>query len=166
MENAAKALLIAGGILIALVIISTGIIVYTRTRDLHEYESAAREEEQVRKFNQEYTAYDKKELRGIEIITITNKAINNNVQNPENPITIEVRINRTDILDGLQPNNYIFTGSALNTYNNLKQNETSFKLFKEQRFFKCVSNQTEFENENGIISKMVFEEIEIEARGE
>ena len=84
----------------------------------------------------------------------------------ENPITIEVRINRTDILDGLQPNNYIFTGSALNTYNNLKQNETSFKLFKEQRFFKCVSNQTKFENENGIISKMVFEEIEIETRGE
>lgn len=166
MENAAKALLIAGGILIALVIISTGIIVYTRTRDLHEYESAAREEEQVRKFNQEYTAYDKKELRGIEIITITNKAINNNIQNPETPITIEVRINRTDILDGLQPGNYIFTGSALNTYNNLKQNETSFKLFKEQRFFKCVSNQTEFENQNGIISQMVFEEIELETRGE
>ena len=166
MENAAKALLIAGGILIALIIISTGIIVYTRTRDLEEYESAAREEEQVRKFNQEYTAYDKKELRGIEIITITNKAINNNIQNPETPITIEVRINRTDILDGLQPNNYNFTGSAINTYNNLKQNETSFKLFKEQRFFKCVSNQTEFENQNGIISQMVFEEIELEPRGE
>lgn len=166
MENAAKALLIAGGILIALVIISTGLIVYTRTRDLQQYESATKEAEQVRKFNQEYTAYDKKELRGIEIITITNKAINNNVQNPENPIIIEVRINRTDILDGLQPNNYIFTGSALNTYNNLKQNKTSFKLFKEQRFFKCVSNQTKFENENGIISKMVFEEIEIETRGE
>ena len=166
MENAAKALLIAGGILIALVIISTGLIVYTKTRELQEQESTIRETEQVSKFNREYTAYDKKELRGIEIITITNKAINNNVQNPENPITIEVRINRTDILDGLQPNNYIFTGSALNTYNNLKQNETSFKLFKEQRFFKCVSNQTKFKNENGIISKMVFEEIEIESRGE
>lgn len=166
MENAAKALLIAGGILIALVIISTGLIVYTKTRELQEQESTIRETEQVSKFNREYTAYDKKELRGIEIITITNKAINNNIQNPENPITIEVRINRDDILDGLQPNNYVFTGSALNTYHNLKQNETSFKLFKEQRFFKCVSNQTEFKNENGIISKMVFEEIEIESRGE
>jgi len=161
MENATKALLIAGGILIALIIISAAAMVYMNAREFEEQQNSLKKIEQVQKFNQEYEAYNKKELRGVELITIINKAINYNEKNPDGKIAIEVTMGEKVVFDGLEFGaKYNFTEDSLSVYMDLRADTNRFKIFKEQRFFKCTS--IEYKNRDGIISKMTFEEITLE----
>ena len=68
MENATKALIMAGGILIAILIIGSFMLFFG---DLNEYEqtkSDAVVQEQVVKFNNSYTSYDRHIHHMIEVI--------------------------------------------------------------------------------------------------
>ena len=78
MENAAKALIIASGILIAIMTLS--ILVYastTRTR-IAQAQNEKRAAEELAKFNMEYNSYNKDRLYGLDVITVMNKAIEHN----------------------------------------------------------------------------------------
>ena len=78
MENAAKALLIAGGIL--LMILTLSLLVYM-TGSIEKIEQAQNQKKQVEelaRFNLEYEAYNKQRLYGVDVITVINKAIANN----------------------------------------------------------------------------------------
>lgn len=78
MENASKALLIAGSILIALMILSLIIYVFTSTSRMAQAQEGKKETEEIVAFNQTYEAYNKKRMYGTDIITVVNKAIEYN----------------------------------------------------------------------------------------
>lgn len=78
MENASKALLIAGGILIALLTISLVMIMYNNLQSMQNAQEQKLATEQLVAFNKEYEAYNKSLLYGTDVITVVNKAINNN----------------------------------------------------------------------------------------
>lgn len=78
MENASKALLIAGGILLALLTTSLLILVYNNMQSMQNAQAQKLETEQRIAFNKEYEAYNKSLLYGTDVITVVNKAINNN----------------------------------------------------------------------------------------
>lgn len=80
MENAAKALLIAGGILIALII--TSMLVYTgrNVSQLGASEEARKEAQQLSDFNKGYESYAKKVMYGADVISVINKAQDNNIK--------------------------------------------------------------------------------------
>ena len=78
MENATRALTMAAGVLIALMVIG---LIYTLVGQLSEtsrQEDLILKAEQTAEFNREYEAYDKKLMRGTDVITVINKAISNN----------------------------------------------------------------------------------------
>ena len=73
MENASKALLMAGGILIALIIIALLIRSYTSVSIFQKTKLSQEEQEKIVAFNEQYTKYLDKYVYGIEVRTLMNK---------------------------------------------------------------------------------------------
>ena len=78
MENASKALVMAAGVLIAIIIIA---LLYSFINTVSENVRQEDERElakQTEAFNKEYEAFEKKLMRGTDLITVINKALANN----------------------------------------------------------------------------------------
>lgn len=78
MENASKALLIAGGVLIAILIISVLVVTINIINSNQKAKEQAIVTKQLVEFNQKWEAYNKKALYGTDIITVMKMAIENN----------------------------------------------------------------------------------------
>jgi maltose-binding protein MalE len=71
MENAAKALTIAGGILIAMMVISLGVYLFINARDVGTSYEKSMETAELQKFNSNFTTFEGREDITIqEIVTI------------------------------------------------------------------------------------------------
>lgn len=78
MENASRALIMAGGVLIAIMLIAVTYAVMGNISDVKNAEIEAERARQTEEFNRDFLSYDKKLLRGTDLITVVNKAIANN----------------------------------------------------------------------------------------
>lgn len=78
MENATKALVIAGNVLLAVLILSLVMYFYNTWRRLPLEEEAALLVKQAQEFNQQYEVFDKKLMYGVDVLSCVNKAISNN----------------------------------------------------------------------------------------
>lgn len=78
MENISKALLIAGGMLIAIIILSMFLIMYNKVTNISKAQEEQKKQEQLSAFNGQYEAYDKQLMYGVDVITLCNKINNNN----------------------------------------------------------------------------------------
>lgn len=76
MENASKALLIAGGVLIALVIIGALVSNLTTVKNFQMSQLSQEEQEELIAFNEQYTKYLNQYVYGTEVITLQNKYSN------------------------------------------------------------------------------------------
>lgn len=90
MENASKALLIAGGILIAILVLAVVVTVSTSTSKLAQSQDEKKLAEQTAEFNRSFEAYNKKVMYGTDIISVVNKANDYNERVGSNDITIKV----------------------------------------------------------------------------
>lgn len=107
MENASKALMIAGGILIALIVITLFLYMLGNIRTIRQAEEQKIRTEQLQKFNEQYEAYNKKLMYGAEVLSVINKMDDNNKKyknNTEFQITWELaddeligNIEKTDV---------------------------------------------------------------------
>ena len=78
MENASKALLIAGGVLLAMMILAMLVYVSTSITDFSEAQDRDALTKQLSEFNKGFEAYNKKIMYGVDVISVVNKAINYN----------------------------------------------------------------------------------------
>lgn len=79
MENAAKALLIAGGMLIALMIIGALLLMFNQIGDYEKGQQSNEKTSQLAEFNLDFEKYmDDKGITGADIISLINKVINYN----------------------------------------------------------------------------------------
>lgn len=76
MENASKALLIAGGVLMAIVIIGALVSSLTTVKSFQMSQLSEEEQEQLIAFNEQYTKYLNQYVYGTEVITLQNKYYN------------------------------------------------------------------------------------------
>lgn len=76
MENASKALLMAGGVLIAIIIISLLVKTYGNIGAFQKQQISAEEAERIEEYNKAYTKYLNQYVYGTEVITVINKSIN------------------------------------------------------------------------------------------
>ena len=72
MENASKALIIAGGVLIALLVISLLVVGWNRLTEYSISQEQIETVEQIIKFNKEFESYNKRVVRGYELISLEN----------------------------------------------------------------------------------------------
>lgn len=78
MENASKAIIMAGGVLIAMITISIFYFVFGQTSLIVGVTEEDTNQKQLIAFNKSFEAYNKRLMYGADIISVLNKAINNN----------------------------------------------------------------------------------------
>lgn len=77
MENASKALIIAGAILLAILIISLGILIYNQASGV--VNDNAMSEVELNSFNQKFTQYEGGSVRGTTVRSIYQAVLSNNI---------------------------------------------------------------------------------------
>ena len=133
MENASKALLMAGGMLLAMMILVLLVYAATSMSNFAKSQDEKFSAQQIQEFNDAYLAYNKKRMYGTDVLTVFNKA------EAEDDYDIEIIV--------VDENNDSI----------LVENNQSFKV----SIFECVDGEIDYDNTTGRISKMVFRRIEI-----
>ena len=141
MENASKALIIAGSILIALITISLFYFVFGKMGTVVDETSENTYQKQLIAFNSSFEAYNKKTMYGMDVISVLNKAIDNNKNYSIDEGSGHIKNGNMDYFV-----NIIFTTKDGTTYN-LKENYSSTITFKEkiEKATKEDRNQDEFD---------------------
>lgn len=100
MENASKALIIAGAILLSILLISLGIMVFTQAQDATK--NSGMGQAQVSTFNSKFSKYEGKKIKGSEVrgliqeIIASNGDENNQNAKPERTISVTGAITDTN----------------------------------------------------------------------
>ena len=94
MENASKALLMAGSVLISLIVISLLVMSFTSLKNLQQEKENIKHIDQAEEFNRQYEAYAR-EVYGSEILSLVNKIDDYNKTEAENEgyTRIEISVN-------------------------------------------------------------------------
>ena len=175
MENASKALIMAGGILIAVLII--GVLVYS-FGTMSGYFNAEQDEEaakQLKIFNDQYESYNRKLLRGTDVISVMNRVLDNNEKygttgydEPNYIINMGFKMKEEmvykktktedgrEIVVGTQDVKFdISTTYDQNDFESIKNNTDAFIDFK-RRVFDCT--KIEYNEQTGRVNYMEFTE--------
>ena len=92
MENASKALLMAGGMLITIIIVGVLMMAWNNMREIPKTQEQIKEAEELSAFNKKYESYAKDGIRGSDLVTVVNMAVNNN-EKDENKNEPDMQIN-------------------------------------------------------------------------
>lgn len=127
MENASKALIIAGAILLSILLISLGIFIFTQAQDI--VTNSGMTQAEVSAFNSKFTKYEGSTLKGSTVRAMIQDVIANNADDnsTSNGRTISVK------LDGKA-----FTTISSSTISNAKSYDVSITGYKKG----CVSEIT------------------------
>ena len=127
MENASKALLIAGGVLVSILVITVFIYMITRISEFRRSNEDLARIENVSEFNKRFTNYQRDDVQGYELLSLIHNVIDYNEQystdstinkDSYNPISLTISLvteNNTPLRNQLtyDNNNRLFT---LDTY--------------------------------------------------
>lgn len=97
MENATKALLIAGGVLIAIIIISIIVMTFQKTGTISKTYNKSIDQETIAEFNTNFTKYLGQELSIHQVVTICNYA----TKNKTHTVQVDKTYTAGDIKDNL-----------------------------------------------------------------
>ena len=140
MENATKALLIAAAVLVAILIISLGLVVYNMAAETVN-NSANLSAQEIQSFNEQFTQYQGDNVRGSNVNALLKTALNNNItkkQESKTAMMVEVSL----------VNSTVLTGSA--------GSETSLsKRADASKMYKVVVNQ---DGEGGLVHTITITE--------
>ena len=159
MENASKALVMAGGVLLALMILAVFLFIWQGLSDYSKQSDEQKKMEQVMTFNKEYESYQRQILRGADIVTIMNKVDDNNKRYPykiEWEMKIPVDLTYDDSKesgnsDKLLISRGIYKNSSFwNTLNNAGKKEF------RRLYFRCTS--VLYDNIENRVNKITFEQ--------
>ena len=108
MENASKALIIAGAILLAILLISLGIMIYNQASGV--VDSNAMDEVAVNSFNQKFQQYEGDNVRGTQVNALLNTVLQNNLSNAgDESKQISISVTATQWGDNTKPSGKITT---------------------------------------------------------
>ena len=79
MENASKALLMAGGILIALLVIGSVLLMFNQIGNYRKANTDSEKSAQLANFNKDFVRYaDGEQIKGVDVISLANKIVDYN----------------------------------------------------------------------------------------
>ena len=143
MENATRALTMAGGILIALMILGALFLMFNNLSSYQNQNDTSTKSTQIAEFNNQFEPYNKDNLTLMELRSVYNKVNSNNTKNPEYKIEMIYEFN-SNHEDG-------------NLKENFKSNFTAIEeAEKMNSTFSCIN--IENKGVDGRISKIVFKD--------
>lgn len=136
MENAAQALLIAGGILLAILTVTLLVYMFNNAAIIGNANEKKEELERIAAWNAEWEAYNKIYLYGTDVLTVLNKAEQNNIDDKTNIVKIYVKDeNNIEVID---------------TKGYMESRKTN--LF--------ICENVEYSEKSGKVNKMIFKFVE------
>lgn len=115
MENASKALIMAGAVLIALLVISLLVFFFHSIRDIQSVNLTSEQVQQATEFNKQYDVYQR-DIYGSELLSIANKIADYNQKESETKgytkVTLEVIISKD--IDNTYFTKGTYTDDAIN----------------------------------------------------
>ncbi len=161
MENASKALLMAGGILIALLILGALIMMFTSLQDYQNTNDAQTKNSQIAQFNNQFEPYNKDNLTLMELKSVYNKIESNNTQHSKDSNgKIDEKSGyfiKHNIDENFLTNAGLDAKDAKKFLNLNNDFRTIDDAMKQKLKFKCVSEKIEYKNLDSRISKMEFD---------
>ena len=155
MENATKALIIAGGMLIAMLIVGLLTWGYTQIRSLQQENVTEEERQQIVEFNERFEAYNKKVVRGYQMISLANLVYDTNTRytydNGYSPVTIIVDGLSSETAEKEDLESYI-----QDKYDTMTSNEKN--AFK-QLYFECTD--VKYDVKNSRVVSMNFRRVNV-----
>lgn len=165
MENAAKALIMAGEILIAVLVIGVLVYGYSSMAHLSKEQENDTVQKQLVAFNKEYESYNRKLLRGVDVISVINKATDNNKKHENEEyykinITFEMvealaykkeKVNGNKTIEGFFNVGKRYNMDELSGI----ENSDAFIDFK-RRIFDCI--EIGYNSTSGRVNRMHFKE--------
>lgn len=140
MENAAKALVIAGGVLIALVTIGVLVDSFSATSQFQMSQLSQQEQEQLIAFNEQYTKYANQYVYGSDVLTLKNKY--------DNDGQVEVKLEGDSIWPTAGENKYEY-------------NDESDNYSNETKYYKCTD--IGYDEKSGRVNSITFKQIKLSA---
>lgn len=153
MENATKALIIAGGMLIAMLIVGLLTWGYTQLRNSQAAQVTEEERQQIVDFNERFEAYNRTTVRGYQMISLSNLVYDTNARYRDEegytPVTITVDGLSSETATGEDLVSYI-----QDNYDNMTPDE---KNALKQLYFQCTG--VEYDVRNSRVVSMKFERV-------
>ena len=138
MENASKALLIAGGILIAIIILALLVRSSSTISSFQKQRLTEEEQAQLEAFNERYTKYVGQYVYGTEVLSLMNKERDDNL----------VHVILTEGSE--QP--------SIND-NQSKYNDATHSYSSETKYYKCIG--VTFNSTTGRVNTITFQQIKL-----
>lgn len=179
MENVTKALLIAAGMLLAMLLVTILVIGYNQISAHYELEHELIKAEQLDQFNKQFQNYSGKVIRGNELISIMNKIINYNtsqsyqIETGYKPIKVKIEIG-SDLMNSFkfenkgEKNDYIkpviqnTVGDQASDSELVKITSTPTDLISEAASVGITINDTQLQKLTMEISNIIFDKDEYE----
>jgi len=163
MDNASKALIIAGSILVALLILTLLVIGWNNLSKVGKEQERAQLEKQTKEFNQQYEAFNRNLLYHTDIITVVNKALDHNFKYP-NKITIIIETEKNGNINFVNYNQSSKTKCELLVMLGLgTMQEDEYIQEREFAYYKCTA--CEYSGPDNKISLMRFKEVTSDVDG-
>ena len=156
MENASKALVMVGGVLLGILLIGLVIYVFGQPSEMYKSIDDKEQAKKIEKFNKEYEGYNRKNLRGTDIVSAMNKVSSHNWSITENiyEITMEVTIKPSSeglpILPVAGSQQMYNLAQITTAYNNLSEDDKT--KFKKAKFEGAV----DYSAETIRVNKLIF----------
>lgn len=140
MENASKALLIAGAMLISMLIVGALVLLGNNIFEYQNKQKVSQRQSEIGEFNNQFEPYNKDDLTLMELKSVYNKIKDNNSRNPMYKIESNL----------LENNNQV--------YSDINKDFDEISEDDKQRYvFKCEG--IKYEGVQGRISEMNFKRI-------
>ena len=153
MENASKALIIAGGMLIAMLIVGLLTWGYTQLSNSQAAQVTEEERQQIVDFNERFEAYNRTTVRGYQMISLSNLVYDTNARYRDEegytPVTITVDGLSSETATGEDLVSYI-----QDNYDNMTPDE---KNALKQLYLQCTG--VEYDVRNSRVVSMKFERV-------
>lgn len=154
MENASKALIMAGGVLISLMVIGLLVLFYNNLSGMQKIKTDSETEQQAAEFNKQYDVYAR-DVYGSEILSIANKIADYNKREADNkgytPIDLEVTFTK-----GLSERYFVENKvySAKDLYD-ITANKSAKNPICLEEYVKQLGNKTVYSRINSSISRQI-----------
>lgn len=141
MENITKALMIAGGILFAILVLTLLVVFFNKMSSYYAEQSNVKSVEQMIEFNSKFENYNGQDIRGNELISVINKVVdyNNTYSDMQGAEKIIININ----LQGHQKE-FLYSGTA-----------SKDVLFKKSTITNANGKDDEINKISGMASELV-----------
>lgn len=98
MENATKALLIAAAVLVAILIISLGLVVYNMASETVD-NAGNLDEYQIQQFNEKFKKYEGTSVSGSDVNALINTVFNHNLAQEDETTRVSVTVDENEVID-------------------------------------------------------------------